>query len=117
MTLREVNQIDREIRRLKVRLNNLESNVYSVTPKMSDLPSGKVSDKIGKDVAEIADINTEIQAMSFRRDQAINKLDLTKYEDNCLYMRLKRGMSWAQIAVIASSTPDSIKKMCYRYIW
>ena len=118
MTLREVKQIDKEIRRLSLRLSNLESIVCSTAPKFADTPSGGgTSDKIGKAVAEIADINTEIQALRFRRDTAVNKLDLQKYEDNCLYMRLKRGMSWAQIAAIVSSTPDSIKKMCYRYIW
>ena len=118
MTYKDVKIIDKEIHRLQSRLGVLESDVYSVTPKLSDAPSGGgTSDKIGKAIAEIADINTEIQALQFRRDSAINKLNLQKYEDNCLYMRLKRNMSWAQIAAKVSSTPDSIKMMCHRYIW
>ena len=118
MTLKEVRVIDKEIHRLKSRLGSLESNVYSTTPKMSDSPpSGDMSDKIGKTVAEIADLNTEIQALQFRRDLAINKLDLQKYEDNCLYMFLKCKMSWAKIAAKVGSTPDSVKMMCHRYIW
>lgn len=118
MTLKEVKIIDKEIHRLQSRLGVLESEVCSTTPKLSEAPSGSGSgDKIGRAVAEIADLNTEIQALRFRRDSAVNKLNLQKFEDNCLYMRLKRGMSWAQIAAKVSSTPDSIKMMCHRYIW
>lgn len=118
MTYKDVKIIDKEIHRLQSRLGVLESDVYSVTPKLSDAPSGGgTSDKIGKAIAEIADINTEIQALQFRRDTAINKLNLQKYEDNCLYMRLKRNMSWAKIAAKVGSTPDSVKMMCHRYIW
>lgn len=118
MTYKEVKIIDKEIHRLQSRLGMLESEVCSTTPKLSDAPSGSgLGDKIGRAVAEIADLNTEIQALRFRRDSAVNKLNLQKFEGNCLYMRLKRGMSWAQIAAKVSSTPDSIKMMCHRYIW
>ena len=118
MTYKEVKIIDEEIRNLQSRLGRLEREVYSATPKLSDAPSGSGSgDKIGRAVAEIADLNTEIQALRFRRDSAVNKLDSRKFEENCLYMRLKYGMSWPQIAAKVSSTPGSIKMMCHRYIW
>ena len=118
MTYKEIKIIDKEIHRLQSRLGMLESKVCSTTPKLSDMPNGSGSgDKIGRAVAEIADLNAEIQALRFRRDFAINKLNLQKYEDNCLYMRLKCGMSWAKIAAKVGSTPDSIKMMCHRYIW
>ena len=118
MTYKDVKIIDKEIHRLQSRLGVVESRVCSTAQKFSDMPNGSGSgDKIGRAVAEIADLNTEIQALRFRRDSAINKLNLQKYEDNCLYMRLKRNMTWTQIAVKVGSTPDSIKMMCHRYIW
>lgn len=118
MTLKEIKQIDREIHRLKSRLGVLENQACSTAPKLGDTPpGGGVSDKLGAMVAEITDINTELQVLQFRRDAAINKLNLQKFEDNCIYMRIKRGLSWAQIAVKVGSTPDSVKMMCHRYLW
>ena len=40
MTYKDVKIIDKEIHRLQSRLGVLESDVYSVTPKLSDAPSG-----------------------------------------------------------------------------
>lgn len=40
MTYKDVKIIDKEIHRLQSRLGMLESDVYSVTPKLSDAPSG-----------------------------------------------------------------------------
>lgn len=96
----------------------LESEAYNVTPKLNDAPTGGGSgDKIGDTVTQIADIRLDIQVLELKRDIALNQLDRDKFEENCIYMRLKYNYSWAKIAGITGSTVGSIRMMCERYSW
>lgn len=118
ITIKEIKYINKEIQRLRSKLARLESEVYNVTPKLNDAPFGGGSgDKIGAAVSQIADIKLDIQVLELKRDTALNMLNRDKFEENCLYMRLKCGYSWAKIATITGSTIDSVKKICYKYHW
>lgn len=118
MTIGEIKNINKEIQRLNSKLARLESEVYSTTPKLDDPPSGSgVSDKVGNLVSQITDIKLDIQALEVKRNMAINLLSREKFEENCIYMRLKLNFSWQKIASKVGTNVDGIKKMCYRYHW
>jgi hypothetical protein len=118
ITIREIKYINKEIQNLKAKLIRLESEAYNVTPRLTDSPpSGGTSDKVGNVVSQITDIKIDIQALVLKRDMALNMLSRDKFEENCIYMRLKLRYSWAKIAAVVGSGVDSVKKMCYRYSW
>lgn len=120
MTAKEIKNINKEISRLKAKVIRLESEAVNITAKMSDTPVvGSANDKIGNAVAEITDIQREIQNLEILRNSALNRLSRDIFEENCLFMRLSLHYSWTKIAVQVggNNTVDSIKKMCYRYHW
>jgi len=103
---------------MSAKLVRLESEAYKVTPKLNDTPfGGGDSDKVGNIVSQITDIKIDIQALSLKRDMALNMLSREIFEENCIYMRLKLHYSWAKIAALVGSSVEGIKKMCYRYSW
>ncbi len=118
ITIGEIKFINKEIQRLNAKLVRLESEAYSVTPKLSDSPpNGGTSDKVGSVVSQITDIKIDIQALVLKRDMALNMLSREKFEENCIYMRLRLHYSWAKIATSVGTSVDGLKKMCYRYSW
>ena len=118
ITIGEIKFINKEIQRLKAKLVRLESEAYSVTPKLSDSPpNGGTSDKVGSVVSQITDIKIDIQVLVLKRDMALNMLSREKFEENCIYMRLRLHYSWAKIATSVGTSVDGLKKMCYRYSW
>lgn len=118
ITIGEIKYINKEIQRLNAKLVRLESEAYSVTPKLSDSPpNGGASDKVGNVVSQITDIKIDIQALVLKRDMALNMLSREKFEENCIYMRLRLHYSWAKIATSVGTSVDGLKKMCYRYSW
>lgn len=118
ITISEIKLINKEIQRLNAKLVRLESEAYSVTPKFSDSPpNGGASDKVGSVVSQITDIKIDIQALVLKRDMALNMLSREKFEENCIYMRMRLHYSWAKIATSVGSTSDSIRMMCERYSW
>lgn len=118
ITIGEIKFINKEIQRLNAKLVRLESEAYSVTPKLSDSPpNGGTSDKVGSVVSQITDIKIDIQALVLKRDMALNMLSREKFEENCIYMRMRLHYSWAKIATSVGSTSDSIRMMCERYSW
>lgn len=118
ITISEIKFINKEIQRLRAKLVRLESEAYSITPVLGDMPSGGgCSDKLGGVVSQITDIKIDIQALTLKRDMALNMLSRDKFEENCIYMRLRLRYSWAKIAVTVGSTCDAVRKMCERYSW
>ena len=118
ITISEIKFINKEIQRLNSKLACLESEAYSTTPRLDDSPpGGGVSDKVGNLVSQITDIKIDIQALEVKRNMALNLLSREKFEENCIYMRLKLHWSWQKIAVKVGSTADSIRMMCERYSW
>ena len=98
----------------------IESEAHNISPNISGMPgSNQTSDKVGNAVAQVADIQREIQNLEILRNSALNRLSRDIFEENCLFMRLSLHYSWAKIAVKigGGNTVDSIKKMCYRYHW
>lgn len=118
ITIREIKYINKEIQRLNAKLVRLESEAYHITPKLSDTRgNGGESDKVGSVVSQITDLKIDLQALVLKRDMALNMLSREKFEENCIYMRLKLRYSWSKIAASVGSTADSIRMMCERYYW
>ncbi|MEE1219558.1 MAG: hypothetical protein U0L20_06520 [Ruminococcus sp.] len=120
MTAKEIKDINKEIIRLRSKVERLKGNAVKITPGLSDAPSsGGVSDKVGISVGEITDIQKEIQNLEILRNSALNRLSRDVFEENCLFMRLSLNYSWQKIAstVGRADAVESIKKICYRYHW
>lgn len=118
ITINEIKFINKEIQRLNAKLVRLESEAYSTTPKLNDAPpGGGGTDKVGALVSQITDVKIDIQALVLKRDMALNLLSREKFEENCIYMRLKLHYSWARVAAAVGSSVEGVKKMCYRYSW
>mgnify|MGYP002726051582 FL=1 len=121
MTAREIKDINREISRLRAKMARIraEADNTAVTLGERIVPSGQTSDRVGKAVAQIADIQRDIQNLEIRRNSALNSLSRDDFVENCLFMHLGLKYSWAKILtkVGGNNTIDSIKKMCYRHRW
>lgn len=120
MTAKEIKEINREISRLRAKMARISAEADNISPKLSDLPGrGGTSDKLGNAVAQIADIQREIQNLEILRNSALNRLSRDDFVENCLFMHLSLRYSWAKILtkIGGNNTIDSIKKMCYRHRW
>lgn len=120
MTAKEIKNIDKEISRLCSKRARLESAVENTSPKLTGMPpAGGASDKVGAAVAQLADINNDIQKLRKRKESELERLDRDKFIENCLYLRLALRCSWAKIAVKTGgiNSPDNIRMMCKKYEW
>ncbi len=120
MTAKEIKQINKEISRLRSKMIRLENEALNTAPKLTDLPgANNVSDKVGNTVAQVADIQREIQNLEILRNSALNRLSRDIFEENCLFMRLSLHYSWTKIAlqVGGNNTADGVRMMCERYSW
>lgn len=120
MTAKEIKHINKEISRLKAKVIRLENEATNTSVKLSDMPgSDGSSDKIGNTVAQIADIQREIQNLEILRNSALNRLSRDIFEENCLFMHFCLKYSWTKIAVITGgiNSPDNIRIRCSNYKW
>ncbi len=120
MTIREIKDINRQISKLSLKLERLNSEMLDISPSLSDMPaSGGVSDKIGKCVTEIADLEKNIADLKAKRDYELSRLSKDVDEENCIYLFLVRHYSWAKIAIQTGgiNSPDNIRMKCTNYEW
>lgn len=120
MTAKKIKDINREISRLRAKMARISAEADNISPKLSDIPGGcGTSDKLGNAVAQIADIQREIQNLEILRNSALNRLSRDDFVENCLFMHLSLRYSWAKIAVDTGgiNTPDNIRIMCNRHHW
>ena len=127
MTKKELSQLynlGEEIKAKEEQLEQLKAIAESTTAQLSDMPHGiGVSDKIGKTVAEIADIKSLIQLKIQEYWHEYNRLMryINDIDDSLvrqiMTMRHINGMTWNAIAnTIGGNTEDSIRKMHDRYL-
>ena len=121
MTIREIKSMNRLIERLSRKAEMLRSSVLNTSPSLSSAPGGSgVSDKVGKCVAEIADIEHTLNEVKKVRDAELRRLSKDIDEEVCIYLFLVRHYTWRRIARITdgrADTAESIRKRCYRYKW
>lgn len=128
MTKKELSQVyylDKEIKRDKERLKELQAKAYKITQDMGGMPSSrKKSDKVGQYAVEIAEQKSLIQEkirkciyLQNRILRYINSIDdsLIRQILTERYIELK---SWRQIAFIVGggNTEESVRKIHDRFI-
>jgi hypothetical protein len=108
MTKDELSQLyylNREIGQLQSRLSELECLANSCTAKITGMPTASgISDKLGKYVAEIADLKSLLDINLKKCFYELNRLNcyIQNIEDSeirmILSLRYVNGFSWQQIA-------------------
>ena len=124
-------QLNRHFRRIEQRtrtrelLQSLREVACPGAQNLTGMPHASgVQDRVGDLAAEIADTETELQAL----DAEIHKAEaeiltfVQSIPDTQVRMifrlRFLRGLSWKEVATVVGgrNTPDSVKIICYRYL-
>ena len=120
MTLKEIKNINKEIARLRAKIMRLRNEAENISPVITGMPyNAGTSDKVGNIVAQMSDIQKEIQNLEILRNSALIRLSRDIFEENCLFMRLALHYSWTKIAleIGGGNTGDGIRMRCERYNW
>lgn len=120
MTLKEIKNINKEIARLRAKIIRLRNEAENISPVITGTPHcGTSSDKVGNIVAQMSDVQREIQNLEILRNSELNRLSREIFEENCLFMRLALHYSWTKIAleIGGGNTGDGIRMRCERYNW
>lgn len=128
MSLKELSQlyyIDKMIERDERRLEELRSNITSLSQNLSGMPKNpSIGDPVGDKVGEMVDLAAKIEKdkCHFHEEKARLEKYLRNIKDTqtrlIFILRFVDLKSWNDIAakIGGGNTPDSVKKICYRYI-
>lgn len=128
MTLENLNQhleLVNELKKAKEMLQSLWNAAYPGGQVLTGMPHAPgVKDKIGDLGIEIADLETEIEAIEIRVKKS--ELFVASYIDKIpdiqtrmvFRLRFCRGYQWKEVARMlgGGNSEDSVKKVCYRYL-
>lgn len=128
MTLEELNQhldLINELKKAKEMLQALWNAAYPGGQVLTGMPHAPgVKDKIGDLGIEIADLETEIEAMEAAvNNSAVPVLafiaEIPDIQTRMVFrLRFCRGYQWKEVARMlgGGNSEDSVKKVCYRYL-
>lgn len=128
MTINELSQLywlNREIEMDQKRLEELRGKVAPASPTLTGMPhgTGDNSSKVERAAAEIVDLEAIIAAKQIQCIHERQRLEryIQDIPDSLVRMvftfRFVNGLPWGQVAEsIGGNTPDSVKKICYRYL-
>ncbi len=128
MTKKELSQLyylNREIEEQQRRLKELEDIATSCTSKITGMPKiNGITDKVGKYVAEIADLKGLLDLNLKKCFYELHRLNryIQEVEDSqmrmILSLRYINGLSWDQVAASISiyASEDSVKQAAHRYL-
>lgn len=128
MTLDELNlhfNLVTELKKAKDMLQNLWNAAYPGGQVLTGMPHAPgVKDKIGDLGIEIADLETEIEAMeAMANNSAVPVLafiaEIPDIQTRMVFrLRFCRGYQWKEVARMlgGGNSEDSVKKVCYRYL-
>lgn len=126
MTKKELSQLynlSEEIKAKEEQLEQLKAIAESTTSQLSDMPHGSgVSDKIGKTVAEIADIKSLIQLKIQEYWHEYNRLMryINSIDDSLvrriMELRHIKGMKWNAVADVIGTNENAVKQTYSRYL-
>lgn len=128
MTKKELSQLyylNREIEEMQNRLQELENSAISCTANITGMPHASgISDKVGKYVAEIADLKSLLDLNLkkcfyelSRLNRYINSIDDSEMR-MILSLRYINGLCWEQVAASISpyASGESIRKAHDRFL-
>src|SRR5665647_948015 len=128
MTKTELSQLyylNREIGQLQIRLSELECLTSSCTTNITGMPKASdISDKLGKYVAEIADLKSLLDLNLKKCFYELNRLNryIQSIDDSemrqIIALRYVNGLSWSQVAASISvyATESSVRKAHDRFL-
>lgn len=128
MTKKELSQLyylNREIEQLQRRIAELEARALSTSKPITGMPSVPgVVDKLGKYVAEIADLKGILDLNLKKCFYELNRLNryIQGIEDSEIRMimslRYVNGLTWEQVAysIGGMNSADGVKKKAYRFL-
>lgn len=128
MTLDELNihfNLVTELKKAKDMLQNLWNAAYPGGQVLTGMPHAPgVKDKIGDLGIEIADLETEIEAMEAMVNNSAAPVlafiaEIPDIQTRMVFrLRFCRGYQWKEVARMlgGGNTEDSVKKVCYRYL-
>ena len=128
MTLDKLNihfNLVTELKKAKDMLQNLWNAAYPGGQVLTGMPHAPgVKDKIGDLGIEIADLETEIEAMeAMVNNSAVPVLafiaEIPDIQTRMVFrLRFCRGYQWKEVARMlgGGNSEDSVKKVCYRYL-
>lgn len=128
MTLENLNQhleLVNELKKAKEMLQSLWNAAYPGGQVLTGMPHAPgVKDKIGDLGIEIADLETEIEAIEIRvkKSEAFVSAYITKIPDiqTRMIFRLRycRGLTWKEVANVlgGGNTENGVRMMCYRQL-
>ncbi|MFI3326949.1 MAG: hypothetical protein R3Y35_12385 [Clostridia bacterium] len=113
MKLKQLYYLELEIAEIKNQICNLKDLATSTTSILSDMPAGTdTSDKVGKCVAAIIDLQQELVDLTARRVAELESLNdfIAAIEDSQLrtifYLRYVKHLTWLQIAFKTGYTDE-----------
>jgi hypothetical protein len=128
LTKEELSQLyylKKEIAEIMRRLTELETFATSGTSRITDLPRGtEISDKVGKNASEIADLKAKLETTLQKRILAENKINefIQNTTDSLVRLILTHRFincySWTKVAwkVGGNNTSDSLRKILMRFL-
>ena len=128
MTLDELNihfNLVNELKKAKDMLQNLWNAAYPGGQVLTGMPHAPgVKDKIGDLGIEIADLETEIEAMEAAVTNSAAPVlafiaEIPDIQTRMVFrLRFCRGYQWKEVARMlgGGNSEDSVKKVCYRYL-
>lgn len=128
MTKKELSQLyylNREIEEMQIRLHELESLATSCTANITGMPHANgISDKVGKHVAEIADLKSLLDLNLKKCFYELSRLNryINSINDSemrmILSLRYINGLCWEQVATSISpyASGDSVRKAHDRFL-
>lgn len=128
MTKQELSQLyylKKEITEIKHRIAQLEAFATSGTSRITDMPRGtQISDKVGKNAPEIADLREKLEKTLQKRISAENQINefIQNIDDSLVRLILTHRFincySWTKVAwkVGGSNTADSLRKILMRFL-
>ncbi len=128
MTLQELSQLVKlmeQLRKDEEMLYSLKSAACPGAQVLTGMPhSPGVRDKVGDFVAEIADLQSDIdhlneQIAAKRREVQTFITTIENVQIRMVFrLRFLRGLTWEKVAIVLGgrNTEDGVKKICYRYL-
>lgn len=128
MNITELNNlryIEKEIKLLQERIEELETEAARVTPILTGLPGkGSGGDRIGAVVEQLVEEKEKLEAALQQRQEERRKAMrfINSIADSQLrtifFLRFLNGKSWIAVAryIGGNNTSDSVKKQAYRYL-
>ena len=112
--LKQVYYVDKDIKRVKLRIRMLDDTLTDISKKIDDMPKGSMNDKIGRLTAEKVDLERRLEQLKSDKEEAEKQVseDIEIFDDytqTIMRLRYVELHSWRVIANKINSTEDAVR--------